>query len=377
MFSDDHADGASASYHTVHTNSSLRMNHIQVIGTHNSYHREISLSEREVFEKYIPGPENYYYSHSSLPNQLSHQAVRSLELDLHSDEKGGLYYPPLIWTLSNLTNETTPFDGSVFLKPGIKVFHVTDFDPNAVCHTFVDCLTQLKSWSDAHRRHVPILIDLELKTEAPACDAGGVCPGEATNWTLPRMLNVDAEILSVLPRSQLIVPDDIRVANLTLQDSVLQHGWPLLDDVRGRFMFFFDNDPSPDPTSPRNVYTADGHESLQNRTVFINGVEGEPSAAFIKHNNPVGNNTADIQRQVRKGYIVRTRADEPITTVLSRNTTMRDSAFESGAQIVSTDFPVYGMAARWGWDYVASLDGRVARCNPVVAPKSCVDAHLE
>lgn len=353
------------------------MNHIQVIGTHNSYHREISLAEREVFENYIPSPENYYYSHSSLSNQLSHQGVRSLELDLHSDEKDGLYYPPLIWTLSNLTNSTTPFDGSVLLKPGIKVFHVTDFDPNAVCHTFIDCLIELKNWSDKNPRHVPIIIDLELKTEAPACDAGGVCPGEATNWTLPRLLNVDAEILSVLPREQLIIPDDIRVGNLSLEESVLKHGWPHLDDARGRFMFFFDNDPSSDPNNPAKLYTAEGHESLQNRTVFTNGVEGEPAAAFIKHNNPLGNNTADIQRQVKKGYIVRTRADEPMSTVLSKDTAMKDRALESGAQVVSTDFPVYGMSARWDWDYVVNLDGSVARCNPVLAPESCVAADLE
>jgi len=353
------------------------MNHIQVIGTHNSYHREISLSTRAVFEKYIISPQNYYYSHSDLPNQLSYQAVRSLELDLHSDEKGGLYYPPLIWTLSNLTNATAPFDGSVLIKPGIKVFHVTDFDPNAVCHTFVECLSQLKAWSDAQPRHVPITIDLELKTDAPACALGGVCPGEATNWTLPRLLNVETEILSVLPRNKLVVPDDIRKANLTLEESVLQHGWPLLDDVRGRFMFFFDNDPSINPTSPAQLYTANGHESLQNRIIFTNGVEGEPACAFVKHNNPLGDNIADIQRQVKKGYVVRTRADEPIMTVLSKNTTMRDSALKSGAQIVSTDFPVYGMAARWGWDYVASLDGKVARCNPVIAPNGCRDIDLE
>ena len=339
-----------------------------------------------------------------MPNQLSHQAVRSLEFDLHSDEKGGLYHPPLIWKLSNLTNGTTPFDGGVFLKPGLKVFHITDIDVNAVCHTFVECLTQLKDWSDSNGRHVPILIDLELKTEAPACALGGVCSGEATNWTLSHILNVDNEILSVLPREQLIVPDDVRVGNLTLEESVLQHGWPLLEEARGRFMFFFDNDPSEDPDSPAKLYTADVHESLQDRVVFTNGVEGKPDAAFIKHNNPVGSDLADIQRQVKKGYIVRTRADDPISTVLNRDATMRDNAFESGAQIVSTDFLAYGMAARWGWDYavslsglqsvsaenpgygmaeqwnwnfVAGVNGRVARCNPVIAPEGCTDAELE
>ncbi|KAF2795739.1 hypothetical protein K505DRAFT_359899 [Melanomma pulvis-pyrius CBS 109.77] len=372
------AQGTSAAAHHS-TASGIHLNHIQVIGTHNSYHREISLSERTAFEKFLPSPEDYYYSHSSLSNQLEHQSVRSLELDLHSDEKGGLYYPPLIWTLSNLTSSTTPFDGEILKKPGIKVFHVTDADPNSVCHTVVDCLTQLKAWSDANTNHVPILIDLELKTDAPACAIGGVCPGEATNWTLSRLLNVDAEILSVLPRSQLLVPDDVRHADLTLEESVLQHGWPLLDSVRGKFMFYFDNDPKPNVTTdPRNLYTSSGHESLQNRTVFTNALEGSPDCAFIKHNEPTGADLTEIQRLVKKGYIVRTRADVPLDMVLSKNTTMRDSAFKSGAQIVSTDYPVYGMSARWDWDYAVQLEeGRVARCNPVTAPKRCRDGRLE
>ncbi|KAJ4373396.1 hypothetical protein N0V83_003691 [Neocucurbitaria cava] len=363
---------------TKSSSSDIRFNHIQVIGTHNSYHREISLSERTVFEKYVPSPEDYYYSHAALPIQLEHYSVRSLELDLHSDEKGGLYYPPLIWTLSNLNNATTPFNGDVLKKPGIKVFHVTDFDTNAVCHTFVDCLKQLKSWSDAHPRHVPITIDLELKTDAAACSLGGVCPGEATNWTLPRLLNIDTEILSVFPASQLIRPDDVRQPGLTLEQSVLQHGWPRLNDVRGRLLFYFDNSPNAsDPTNYRNLYRASA-PSLQNRTVFTNSLEGEPDCAFIKYNEPRFNGSAEIQRLVKKGYLVRTRADVPLDSVLNRTTEMRDLAFESGAQIVSTDFPVWGLSARWAWDYVARLKGgRVARCNPVVAPKGCRDDELE
>ena len=260
----------------------------------------------------------------------------------------------------------------------LQVFHVTDFDPDSVCHTFVDCLKQLKSWSDANPRHVPITIDLELKTDAPACQLGGACPGEATNWTLPRLLNVDTEILSVFPKEQLIRPDDVRKNGLTLEQSVLQHGWPKLKDVRGRLMFFFDNDPKPtDPNSPRELYLT-GAPSLQNRTVFTNALEGSPDAAFIKHNEPRGSDTAEIQRLVKKGYLIRTRADVPLDTILNRTTEMRESAFESGAQIVSTDFPAWGMSSRWGWDYVARLPGGLAaRCNPVTAPEGCKDKDLE
>jgi hypothetical protein len=98
----------------------------------------------------------------------------------------------------------------------------------------------------------------------------------------------------------------------------------------------------------------------------------------IKHNEPRGNDTAEIQRLVKKGYIVRTRADVPLETVLKRDSEMRESALKSGAQIVSTDWPSWGMTSRWGWDYVVQLEkGRVARCNPVNAPKGCEDERLE
>ncbi len=353
------------------------MNHIQVVGTHNSYHREITLAERKVFEQYVPDFEEYYYSQAELPNQLSYQYVRSLELDLHSDVNGGLYYPPLIWKLSNLTAATDPFDGNILKKPGIKVFHITDVDTDAVCHTLVDCLTELKTWSDANPTHVPILIDLELKTDIPACGLGGVCADEAKNWTLPRILNVDAEILSVLNTSKLIRPDDIRVGDLTLEQSILQYGWPRLDDVRGRFMFYFDNDPTPaDPNSPRELYIKDA-PSLQNRTVFTNSIEGQPDCAFIKMNDPTGNNTAAIQQMVQKNYIVRTMADASLAAI--RNSSEQVSqAFNSGAQIVSTNYPSFGMSARWGFDYVVTLgEGRYARCNPVNAPATCQDGQLE
>jgi hypothetical protein len=245
-------------------------------------------------------------------------------------------------------------------------------DTNSICHTFVECLQQLKAWSDAHPNHLPLTFDLELKTDALACALGGVCADEAKDWTLDRILNVDKEIRSVFSPDKLIVPDDVRRDGLTLEQSILQHGWPTLAASRGKFMFYFDNEPS---TSIRIDYTANGHESLQNRTVWTNANEGSADAAFIKYNN--ANNVTEIQRLVKRGYFVRTRADDPITTVLSRNTTTRDNAFLSAAQIVSTDFPQYGMSARWDWDYAVQFgDGKVARCNPVSAPEWCRDEML-
>jgi hypothetical protein len=80
---------------------------------------------------------------------------------------------------------------------------------------------------------------------------------------------------------------------------------------------------------------------------------------------------------VRQGYLVRTRADRPVTTPTSRDVTQRDAAFASGAQIVSTDYPVAGEAARWGTDYVAQLPGGVvARCTPVRTTSACTERSV-
>lgn len=96
-------------------------------------------------------------------------------------------------------------------------------------------------------------------------------------------------------------------------------------------------------------------------------------------NEPVGDeNLANIQKQVRAGYWVRTRSDVNMKTVIGEkcSTVMRDAALKSGAQIVSTDFPVYGMSARWGCDYAATVGG-VARCNPVNGGRGCENDQLE
>jgi hypothetical protein len=75
---------------------------------------------------------------------------------------------------------------------------------------------------------------------------------------------------------------------------------------------------------------------------------------------------------------VRTRSDVPLTTVLSGDTTQRQAALDSGAQLVSTDFPVAGMAARYGSDFVAQLPtGGVARCDPANVRVTCRDDRLE
>jgi Phosphoinositide phospholipase C, Ca2+-dependent len=135
----------------------LRMNETQVIGTHNSYHRELSGPRRAAHDAVYGGAPIYEaflaYSHASLPNQLRRQGVRGLELDLFPDLAGGLYAYPLL--RQRLT--AGPLPDPEWRRPGIKVLHTEDFDYNTTCVRFVSCLRLVRRWSRSHAGHLPLL----------------------------------------------------------------------------------------------------------------------------------------------------------------------------------------------------------------------------
>jgi hypothetical protein len=349
----------------------LRMNEIQVIGTHNSYHRELSGPERVAHDAVYGGAPIYdaflAYSHASLPNQLRRQGARGFELDLYPDPAGGLYANPLL----RQRLAAGPLTDPEWYRPGIKVLHTADLDYNSTCVRLVTCLQPLRRWSRANPRHVPLLVLLELKATDPVAGAvGGV---RVPPWDGPALDALDAEIRSVFGPEELITPDDVRRGWLTLEQSVLRRGWPALRRARGKVVFLMDNNPGPISAA----YTA-GRPSLRGRVLFTNARPGGPDAAFVKRNEPTGANLEQIRELVRAGYLVRTRSDEPLATVLSGDETRARAALASGAQLVSTDFPEIGMSARYDRDYVVALpEGGPARCNPVLRRPGCRSRTLE
>ena len=100
----------------------------------------------------------------------------------------------------------------------------------------------------------------------------------------------------------MITPDVVRGARATLEEAVLEDGWPTLGQSRGKVIFLMDNG---DPY--RSRYLA-GHPSLRGRVLFTNSEPGQPDAAFVKRNDAIAD-FADIQALVEQGYVVRTRAD--------------------------------------------------------------------
>jgi len=347
------------------------MNEVQVIGTHNSYKRETTPAEQAKYDELISTPGDYAqflaYSHASVANQLQRQKARGLELDLWPDPQGGLYAYPLVRQALGLG----PLPDAEWSQPGTKIIHIADLDYNSNCILFVSCLQQIRGWSEAHPRHLPVLIMLEFKQSDPRVVAGGGV--NAPPWNAAALEAVEAEIRSVFRDPDMITPDDVRRRDQTLEQSVLRYGWPSLDDARGKVVFLMDNDPGP----IRDAYTA-GHPNLEGRAIFTNSRPGLQDAAFIKRNEPRDANTAQIQDLVRKGYLIRTRSDVPLTTILENDTAQLEAALASGAQLISTDFPEIGMSARYDRDFVAEfLGGRTWRCNPVSAPRGCRRETLE
>lgn len=327
----------------------LPMNAIQVIGTHNSYKMALAPNELATIRAMNPKEaDGIDYSHPPLAQQLD-AGARQLEIDLVYDPDVGLYAKPLGFRMAGAKAE--PYDFTPLAKPGLKVLHEPSVDYRSVCPLFADCLQQIRAWSKAHPRHMPLLILMNLKegglampgaTKAPLFDAKG-------------MDAIDAEIRAAFPEAALITPDQLQGRHATLREAVAAGGWPTLKAARGRVMFAMD-------CPPEQVarYRA-GRKVLEGRVAFVNTDEASPAAGYITLNEPI-EQSARIAAAVKAGLIVRTRADADTREARTNSTARQTAAFASGAQYVSTDYmrPDTRLSP-----YVATLPGGgVARVSP-------------
>jgi hypothetical protein len=339
----------------------LKINQIQVIGTHNSYHAGIAPNESKLWqEKYAAAYQGLDYQHQSLRNQLE-SGVRQIELDVYADTKGGRYaHPsgPQMVAAAHLPADPEFDPERIMLKPGFKVMHVQDVDYRSTCQPFIACLEQVKAWSKTHPDHVPIFILVETKQGAPSGDLHLTVPESFTSATFDAL---DAEIRSVFPPKELITPDDVRGNYTTLNAAVLAGNWPTLAGARGKVIFLMDQ------RAVGPVYL-EGHASLRGRVIFTNATPGQPDAAFIERNDGPAEEIAAL---VKQGYLIRARTDSDTKEARTNSTSTRDAMMASGAQILSTDYPK-DEPARWAGNYVVTLpDGVVARCNPINASGGC------
>lgn len=254
----------------------LRVDHVQSVGTHNSYH--VAPASDAI--------EEWNYTHAPLAEQLA-LGVRQFELDIY---RRGLTF---------------------------DVVHVPVIDDGTTCGYLSQCLGDLKGWSDANPAHQPIIVLIEPKDPFPEDDP-------ADFYDL-----LESEILSVWPRERIVAPEDVQGDAASVSEGIAD-GWPTLGETRGSVIFSL-----LDGAEHQRWYTH-GRTSLNGRLMFANAGSEDPFAGVILMDGPEGQEDA-IAEVVRRGILVRTRADSGPED--RAGTTRQAAALASGAHAMSTDFP--------------------------------------
>lgn len=343
----------------------LHLNHVQVLGTHNSYkrlpHPELVTRLNEELNGWS---RDIAYEHKPLKVQLQELNIRQFELDVYADPEGGRFANP---SGAVLVGDDAFIQAEEMMQPGFKIIHIPDIDYRSTCLTFKSCLTEIREWSLANPDHLPIMIMVEAK-DGKRRDWGSMKFIEPVSFNSSLMHEIDSEILEVFGLKHIITPDKIRMDYKTLTEAVQKRGWPTLAESRGKVLFALDN------TSEHKDMYLSGNPNLENRIMFVSSEPGEPTAGFIKMNNSM-RQAELIKEYAALGYIIRTRTDLPTQEARSGNTKRKELAFESGAQYLSTDYPE---ESPFGSGYIVELpntDG-TARCNPISAPASCDNKYL-
>jgi hypothetical protein len=309
--------------------SSLRLNQLKVLGSHNSYKQRLPDAVYQAAAARGIDSKALRYGHPALATQLE-LGLRQLELDVLSDSVAGQQHrlaeplaEPLAekWLGQALLSRA---DRSKYQQPGLKTLHLPDIDFASHCPLFADCLLALRHWSDTHPAHAPVFVLMNVKERgAFGAHGGGFQPAQ---WDAELYRALDQQILQVLGADKLLRPAAVQKPGLSLRESVRQHGWPAFSHTLGQFIFIFDGD----ATQLRRYQAA---TATSEQVLFASTGIDDPQAAILVLNQPVAQQ-AQIKSAVAAGFIVRTRSDEPDNADAARF----NSALQSSAQIISTDF---------------------------------------
>jgi hypothetical protein len=285
----------------------LRLNQLQIKGTHNSYHKKPRILLHE----------GWNYSHASLYDQLDGQGVRSLELDLHISRDG----------------------------KRLEVYHVAVLDEGSTCKMFEACLKEIRDWSDGHAGHVPLIIWIEVK--------------DVTGGRKIKSLHRIEDAIRRHLGDRLIMPDDIKGSYASLREALLQRGWPTLREVQGKVMFVLLNKKSRHTRNYTRNYT-----SLDGRVMFAKAADDQLAMPWAALTHLSATRAEAIRSALDQGFIVvatACRAGMQDKVCFER----REAAIHNGAHIIKDDFPAKVQERAYWLEFP---NGNSVQCNPVTAP---------
>ncbi|CAI5485858.1 unnamed protein product [Closterium sp. Naga37s-1] len=150
------------------------------------------------------------------------------------DPEGRRYSSPNVYQRIDPANNTQ----LNLNQPGYKVMRMQDVDFLSTCATLRDCLAAVKAFSDQHPRHLPITVNIDFGDGFPLLRKITELLTPPLPVTEQSLLDLELEILSVIPRSQIITPDEVRASHETLASAIATRtAWPALSASAGRFLF--------------------------------------------------------------------------------------------------------------------------------------------
>ncbi len=341
----------------------LHLNDLMTVGTHNSYKTAVPDAVLALVRAAAPDrADEIDYRHRPLSEQLD-AGARQLEIDVYADPEGGRFLNPAALRAAGIAID--PARRAALAEPGFKVMHVQDLDVLSACVTLRECLGTVRRWSLDHPDHAPILLMFNAKADASPVPGGtAALPFDGATFDA-----LDREVRAVFPPEALITPDDVQRGYPTLRAAVMQRGWPVLGQARGKVLFALDEEPAV------VARYRGARKSLEGRAFFINTEENSPAAAYLTLNDPLADG-ARIRAAVAAGFIVRTRADSGTVEARANDPRRRDAALASGAQFVSTDY--LWPEPRLHNTYQVRLPGQAAVvCNPQRMPARCAGIPVE
>ena len=279
----------------------IKFNEVSFLGTHNSYQKACVPARQKLFQDAstvtfgLVKAEKATFSADYLTDQLN-LGIRSVELDV----------------------ETVVNDG----KTSFVCSHAPVLDMPTHCYDFALALKEIKLWSDANPNHLPVTIIIEPKKV--------FIPDKDMHYFNYKYANELGEQAKEIFGDALITPADMMGSHSSLKEMREADDWMTLRQTMGHVMILLH-----DTTATEKYIAQDPMIKTQVMFPMLRYDSRDRDCASFLLINKAKDIASQADEVLGKNLIIRTRSDN----YGSYKEEDSHTALNSGAQIVSTDYP--------------------------------------